>query len=347
MMKHHKFTELLLIVLVAILFFIIGNMTKQLNIYAQIHNILSPQIKTHTVEVSINSGLYESGEISSFSLNKALLQDSEKPLKFLVAGHIYGNPYQEDLSNPAITLTTNLQLFNQSNLDMVILLGDIVKESTEENLNQFTNNFLNYIKIPVFNAVGNHEMENRNLYNQKFGETNFAFIYKEHLFIFLDTNIKTFTLTDNQLDFIQNSITQSFDRNNIKTIQIFAHHVFFYKSPFLPFPSKYQPNVKYSVEKNVEKFIEDVLDPISDLVPVYIYAGDVGAGAQCGNLSPYYDKFKKTNVITIATGIGNCEDDSVLLVEEMNDQIFIKAISLVGKEMMPIELYNEKYWKDQ
>jgi predicted phosphodiesterase len=348
-MKRTKYKELLLLILVAILFFIIGNMSNQLNLYAYLKRLFSRPLNSQVVEkstdVSFYETQYETDEISLLSLNKDMLLESEKPLKFLVAGHIFGDPYDDNLIQPAMTLQKNLQTFNQMDLDMIVLLGDIIKNSTEENFNHFTNFFLEVIQIPVFNAVGNHDVEKRDLYTKKFGETNFSFIYKDHLFIFLDTNIETFTLTDNQFNYIENTIIESLDRKSLKSIHIFVHHVIFYKSPAIAFPSKFQPNVNYSMKKNVEKFIINILDPVSDLVPVFIYAGDVGAGAQCGNLSPYYDYFKNTNVITIATGIGNCEEDSVLIVQETNNEIYIEPYSLVGKEMLPIETYNTEYWK--
>jgi len=348
-MKRKKFIKLILITLVAILFFIIGNMSAQLNISPSVKYIISPRMNTEKVEktseIFHQKTQYSTDEISFFSLNNALLQDSEKPLKFVVAGHIYGNPYEEDLFHPATTLMTNVQLINEFDLDMVVLLGDIVKESTEENLNHFSQNFLSYFSVPVFNAVGNHDVENRDLYIEKFGETNFSFTFKENLFIFLDTNIELFSLTDNQLDFIENTITDPLIRKNVKSIHIFAHHVFYFKTPSDTLSPFYRSNVNYSMEKKVEDFILNKLVPLSLETPVFIYTGDVGAW--CGNLSPYYEKFKGSNVITVATGIGNCEEDSVLIVEEINDKITIEVFSLVGKEMWPIESYNDEYWKGQ
>jgi len=348
-MKRIKFKELTLIILVAILFFIIGNMANQLNIYASVKDYFSPLINTQKVEKTTENFLQETQygayEISSLSLNKALLQDSEKPLKFLVTGHIYGNPYEEDLFHPATTLMTNIQIINQFELDMVVLLGDIVKESTEENFSNFSQNFLSYFTIPVFNAVGNHDIENRDLYIEKFGKTNFSFLFKEHLFIFLDTNIETYSLTDNQLDFIEDTISKSLGNNNVKSIHVFAHHVFFFENPNNSSSPYYRTNVSYSMDRNVEKFIYKFLIPLSRETPIFLYTGDVGAW--CGNLSPYYRKYDGSKVTAIATGIGNCEEDSILIIEEINNEITLAVFSLLGKEMMTIDYYDDNYWKSR
>lgn len=347
-MKKIKINELISLILVAVFFFIIGYKANQLNIEATVKNLItssavdqSPHTPLNTLQVETK---YEIDDISQLSLKKVKIANSEKPLKFLVAGHIYGNPYEIDNSHPAMTIQTNLQLFNQMDLDMIVLLGDIVQESSEENFENFERNFLHYIENPVFNAVGNHDMEDRNLYIEKFGETNFSFFYKNHLLIFLDTNIEPFTLADNQLQYIKETIIRAKGERNLEAIHIFAHHVFFFKPSLSSFDSKYQTNVNYSMEKRVEKFMEDDLIPLSVSMPIYIFTGDVGAW--CGNLTPYYDKFKGSNVTTIATGIGNCDEDSVLIVQEINGEIFIEPYSLVGREMLPIESYNNIYWSE-
>lgn len=348
-MNSVKFKELLLIILVAALFFIIGNMANQFNVYAYIQSkILFPQKNqnSYSYPATLVETTSDPDEISSYSLNDKALIDSEKPLKFFVAGHIYGNPNVKEVYHPATTLLTNVQLMNQFNLDMVVLLGDIVKESTEENFDLFTNNFLDFVQVPVFNAVGNHDVGNRDLYIKKYGETTFSFIYKEHLFIFLDTNLELFSLDENQLNYIQNEIIKEIDEKKVKSIHLFAHHVFFFENSNYSSPSSYyQTNESYSINKKVQEFIQDTLIPFSLQTPVFIYTGDVGAW--CGNLSPYYKKYDESNVIAIATGIGNCEDDSVLVVEEINNEITLKVFSLGQKEMMPIDYYNDDYWKSR
>ena len=225
-MNRIKFKELLLLVLVAVLFFVIGNMATQVNIYTFIQSkILSPKEdqNSYSLPSTLVETKFDLDEISSFSLNEKPLIDSEKPLKFLIAGHIYGNPNENDVNKPATTLLTNVQLINQMNLDMVVLLGDIVKESTEENFDYFNKYFLDFMQVPVFNAVGNHDVGNRILYKNKFGETTFSFIYKEQLFIFVDTNVELFSLDENQLTYVQNEIIKAINDNKVKSIHLFAH----------------------------------------------------------------------------------------------------------------------------
>jgi len=346
-MNRIKFKELILIVLVAGLFFVIGYMINQLNVYSYLKlKIISPQKKpnSYTYPTTLVDTTTDPNEISSFSLNDKALIGSDKPLKFLVAGHIYGNPNKEDLNLPATTFLTNVQLINQLNFDMVVLLGDIVKEPSEEKFDYFSNNFLNFMQVPVFNAVGNHDVGNRDLYINKFGGTTFSFIFKEHLFIFLDTNIEMFSLDDNQLDYIQKEIIEAINDKKVKSIHLFAHHVFFFENANNS-PSPYhRTNDMYSVSNKVYEFVQDTLIPLSLQTPIIIYTGDVGAW--CGNLSPYYKKYDGSNVTAIATGIGNCEEDSVVIVEEINNDITLSVFSLIGKEMKAIEYYDDNYWKN-
>jgi len=178
-MKKIKFKELILLILIALLFFIIGNMFQH-SIFSNLKDLLLNS-KTYNNDykasyTSLTSDNSEFEEVSKLSLNKLRLKNSNEPLKILVAGHVYGNPYEVDNFHPAMTLQTNIQLFNQMSLDMIVFLGDIIHKPTEENLTYLHQNFLQYFTVPVFNAVGNHDVQNRPLYMEVFGETNFSFL---------------------------------------------------------------------------------------------------------------------------------------------------------------------------
>lgn len=347
-MPRTKVKELSSIILIAAVFFVLGSMFEQLNIF----NIIKFQISIPQAVKKSNHNPTTASEQTlntnislNHSLNLITLIDSGEPLKFLVAGHILGEHNEDILYHPATTLLTNIELFNQNNLDMIVLLGDIVKESNEKTFENFTKNFLAYIRVPVFNAVGNHEIKNRELYIKEYGDTTFSFIYKEHLFIFLDSNIEPFSLDEKQIFYVEDEIKKAIQTTNVKSIHIFSHHVFYFKPTFDNSFYLYRTNEYYTPKRTIDYFISKILIPISFETPIFIYTGDVGAW--CGNLSPYYKKFAGSNVTAIATGIGNCEEDSVVIVEEIDNQITLTVFSLVGKEMMPIESYDDNYWKNK
>ena len=114
-----------------------------------------------------------------YSMNKIGFRVTDPPAyQFLVAGHIYGSHNEAD-SRPAATLLQNLPAIQQMGLDMIVLLGDSVNDSTLEDYHNLEVKFLDQLGIPVFNAIGNHDIRNngRSIYEERYGPTYFTFRY--------------------------------------------------------------------------------------------------------------------------------------------------------------------------
>ncbi|MBN1265962.1 MAG: hypothetical protein JXA25_10745 [Anaerolineales bacterium] len=278
------------------------------------------------------------------SLNEIPLDENEDPLLFMVAGHIYGSHDINDI-HPAVTLLYNLQLINQMDPDMGFLLGDIVFRSNEKYFNEFKRDFLSLLNFPVSNAAGNHDMKNRALYESLFGASVFSFTFKQHLFINLDTTRSGCSIPSDQIEFIKNQITEQRAATDLAGIHLMMHHVVFLNKSGLSDQEIAQPNTACSDTQEFEEFIQEFLVPLSMEIPVYLYAGDVGA--YDGNLSPYFEKRPGSNITQMAVGVGNSPYDAVIIARERDGRLLFEAFSLAGREMMPIENYSYSYWRNR
>ena len=277
------------------------------------------------------------------AMNDEVLIDDNESLNFLVAGHIYGKPGEDDF-HPAMTFLTNLALFRESGFDMFFFLGDTVWKPTDENFDLLDSFLLNQVDIPIFNAVGNHDVYRRDTYEKRYGETVYAFEFKDNYFIVLDTTLKYYDISESQIVFVKDMIERSKRSGNVKNIHILMHHLLFLEDTEILGKQVIKPNEGNGMSDTFRNFLDDVIYPASEIIPIYIYAGDVGA-FESGNLSPLYKKSERHDVHFLATGIGNTDKDSVLIVEEtLNGKIVITPFSLKGKEMQPIEEYDFDYW---
>ncbi|MCD6425033.1 MAG: metallophosphoesterase [Anaerolineales bacterium] len=276
------------------------------------------------------------------SMNSLPLPTNNSPLRFLIAGHVYGKPGDEEF-HPALTFLTNIALINKTMPDFVVLLGDTVWSPSEENFNDLDLLVLNQFEVPVFNAVGNHDVtSNRDLYQSRYGSTVFAFRYKDQLFFILDTNIKYYELTNDQYAFVTDTIQEQ--SPNLKAIHLFMHHLLFLEEGEIVGKQLLKPNEGDGRSVEFLAFLETELMPISKSIPVTLYAGDVGA-FQGGNLSPLYKKFPDHNIVFLATGLGSNPYDSILMAEYIEDgSLDIQPLSLTGREMNAIDTYTFDYW---
>ena len=278
------------------------------------------------------------------SMNSRPLIDNGNPLKFLVAGHVYGKPGDEEY-HPAVTLLNNISLLRDSNPDFFILLGDTVWNPSEKSFNELDLLILDQFAIPIFNAVGNHDVTKRDLYQNRYGNTVYAFRFKNQLFFILDTTLQYYEVTTEQYTFIVETIQEQ--AVGLEAIHLFMHHVLFLEGDEIIGKQLLKPNEGDGRSQFFWSFVLTTLVPESKSVPIYIYAGDVGA-FQGSNLSPLYKQLVDENIFFLATGLGNNLTDSVLFVEDDGGgHLTIQPFSLTGKEMNTIENYSFQYWLDR
>lgn len=111
-------------------------------------------------------------------------------LRFLVVGHLYGSNGSDD-RDPAKAVLAKLPALNNLKLSFWVSLGDMVRTSRDDDFMALERQLLQRINVPVFNTPGNHDAQNRMLYQGWYGPTYYSFAYGPAYFIFLDTEIET------------------------------------------------------------------------------------------------------------------------------------------------------------
>jgi len=323
--------------------FIAGGFSYRIGLLSSIKQLVipAPQPTIPATAIQPNFEIKFLDDPLPASMNSIPLEDNDRPLTFLVAGHIYGKPGDEEF-HPALTLLSNIALLKRYDPDFAVFLGDTVWKPSAKNFNDLEMFIYDQMDIPVFNAVGNHDVTRRDMYQDRYGSTVYAFNYKNQLFIILDTTLKYYDLTPNQYSFVLDTIKEQ--SPDLEAVHIFMHHVLFLSENEIHGKEIIKPNEGDGTSPDFLAYLETYLVPLSKTKPIYIYAGDVGA-FQGGNLSPLYKRVQSEKIYLLATGLGNNPNDSILLVEaNYSGEIIIKPISLDGKEMNAIDSYNMEYW---
>ena len=159
---------------------------------------------------------------TTFSINNIELSSTIKNqnFSFLIAGHAYGS--QSQSVYPCQSLTQNIEKINSDSSEFMILLGDNFRIADSINIALFKSSFLNKLNIPVFNALGNHDVnmrykdefkQNYENYHKHFSsKTYYQFSINSSLFIILDTEMSekdgrsNGTISGSQLAFLQKTI---------------------------------------------------------------------------------------------------------------------------------------------
>lgn len=281
------------------------------------------------------------------SLNKVGLSSPKaEEFRFLVIGHGYGSPDQDD-HLPSQTLLEKIPELQAMDLAMLVSLGDIVQHSAAEDFDILDISLLSQVAFPVFNVPGNHDVEDRPAYEARFGRTFYSFRVGAARMVFLDTERENCAIDSEQQAMLSKALVAAVKDQRTQNVFIFMHKTLFFKNDQMVGlnRNKALPNVLecYGSE-NFPPILQKVILPAAQEKPVYLFAGDVGAW---GNLTPYYEKRPDASLIMVMTGLGDTQNDAGILVTVNGSSVSLEAYSLTGKELQPLESYTPEYWIQQ
>ncbi|MBI9048845.1 MAG: metallophosphoesterase [Anaerolineaceae bacterium] len=288
---------------------------------------------------------YDATDVSDLSLSQ---NDFQEPIsenfKFIVYGHGYGSGLDPD-EYPSVNLRDNLDHLLSMKPAFFISLGDMVEESNEQQFDDLDQLLISRIDVPVFNAVGNHDIKDRALYSSRYGETFYSFHYANAIIFILDTEIEDYFIQNDQLNMLENGIASALADKSIDTIYIMMHKVLYMNYYLMDHNDSNMVRMN-DLEKfqgtNFDIIVDQLLVPAARKKPIHIFAGDVGAFN--GNLSPYYEKDRRANLYMYASGLGDVEDDVVLIVSNDGKNVSIQPYLLTRRETLKIEDYDQDYW---
>ncbi|MDA3817912.1 MAG: T9SS type A sorting domain-containing protein [Prolixibacteraceae bacterium] len=246
--------------------------------------------------------------LSSVFLLSARLpaQTNDNLYSFFVAGHTYGKP---GVDNPGLHPPFEKKfgyINNIPNIQFGILTGDIVSPNPDVNDWIEVDSKIDSLGIPVYFAVGNHDMENRPVFEERYGNTYFCFTHSNDLFIILDPNIDQWNISGEQLTFLRNTISEN--HQSVDNIFVFFHQLLWWEKNNTY--KKLHPN-SFAGRADTINFWSEII-PLFKSIPNHtvFFAGDMGAASWSDDFM--YDAFD--NIELICSGMGEGVGDNFVVV---------------------------------
>lgn len=237
------------------------------------------------------------------------LSGPEIAYSFFVAGHTYGSPTGSNFGvHPPLRKKFNF--INRSSLDFGVFTGDIVRKATVQSWDSIDAE-LKLLNMPVYFAAGNHDVNDRMLFEQRYGPTYSRFIFNSDLHIILDPNLDEWNISGDQLDFLQSTVDSH--AVAVKNVYVYFHQVLWWENE----------NTFYKIKMNSTEGRADTINFWSEVEPlfhqltnqVYMFAGDVGATATGGEV--FYHNYD--NITFVASGMGGYQRDNFIIVDVYED----------------------------
>ena len=242
------------------------------------------------------------------SLNqRALAPDLGDELSFLVIGHAYG----KEPADPSLPPRALQRLASKvESDDFIVCLGDTFYRFEERGP---TVELLNSIRIPVYNAPGNHDYVLPGEYADAFGTGQFAFVRNRALFVVTNTEISPGRLDVEQLEILRSVLNRARRASAVDRLFLFSHRVLLGD---LKRYSKVKPAVNVSEPRSLLAHMGDELIPLvrglfPEPVPIYWFMGDVGSRP---GKTLLVDRDPSSGVVFVLTGVGMRPEDHALRV---------------------------------
>lgn len=269
-------------------------------------------------------GLILCSMIFIFSCQNEVI-NPDQSYSFFVAGHTYGQPWIDHIGLYP-PFQQKFDLINTRNSSLGFLTGDIVKKGTEKNWNE-VDSVLTYLDAKVFYIVGNHDLTDRELFENRYGRAYFSFKKHKDLFIILDPNMDHWNISGMQLDFLKETLMNTADTRNI--------FVFFHQLLWWDKNNKYQFVRMNSMEGRADtiNFWDEIIPLFKEIKkPVAMFAGDMGAVNWSDSYT--YDFDSILNITFIGSGMGN-EDSDNFIIAHVSDSgcVDYELIALNGDDI--------------
>lgn len=238
-------------------------------------------------------------------------QSDSTVYSFFVAGHTYGKPGVNNIGfhPPFKQKFTYIQ--SRPEIELGVLTGDIVAANPVSQDWDEIDAEIDTLGLPVYFAVGNHDMENRPIFESRYGSTYYQFVHQNDLFIVLDPNIDQWNISGYQLIFLRNTIKNY--ASNCDNIYVFFHEILWRDNDNEFNYISWNSSVGRASAINFWSEVEPLFHKLSN--KVVMFAGDLGASWSSNVTYDSYD-----NMTLIASGMGDEDGENFIVVNVKDDK---------------------------
>ena len=288
------------------------------------------------------------------SMNRVELERRESaPFRFVTMGHIYGRP-GKGRARPSTTFVKSIPKLNASEIDLCVLMGDCFYKWEEKEVKP-TTDILKKLSFPIINSVGNHDVVRREDYKAVFGATWYAFSYGGSRFFIADTEEDSWHISDEQLIALHEEFSACLGDNPPDNLFIFAHKVVWAgtkETAVCALGSNDPGGMGVFVDRpadrpNFNRDIRPRMREASQKVPIYFFAGDIGAFSNKIHLFKQKDTHEASGELYyLASGLGDFERDAAIVVEvNAEGRATLSGLELATGKTVSLDTFNAAYWE--
>ena len=289
--------------------------------------------------IVLNSALLAAGApVSPFNGLSIEVKDDGTAYAFLISGHFYGSSSSRS-GLPAATVLAERELFSSAGASFLLTTGDLFI-NTKADLARHRRVFYDQLGIPVFNAVGNHDLDGGD-YEALLGPTSFAFDVGPDRFVVLDTERDDGRIIGRQAELLFEA-TELARQGRIRNLFVISHRpVWAEVQPM--FDGMFEHNTRSVLAQGPGPGVLEALDAAAAGAGVFWFAGSMGGGAPASILW----QVMPSGVVYGMSAVRDEPRDALLLISVDDGGVHPEALSLTGRELPAVKDLDVAYWRSR
>jgi hypothetical protein len=251
--------------------------------------------------------------------------------RMIISGHLHGS--SRDMSGyPASTLLAGLDAINASGAHVFLSTGDLFLDPAREK-DQYERAFFSRLRIPLFNAPGNHD--HGSLYEREYGPTFSSFGLGRDRIVLLDTERRDGSLDGDQIAMLE----QLLSGEAPKRIFIISHRPIWSEGDDRYGPL-FEGNTRSFTGTNYRRTVEPLLERLAQRSEVHWISGSMAGRAR----TSFFFAAHSPGLIFMQTAIRNEPWDALLVADVSPEGVKWSALPLTDAEVRHPESYDVDWW---
>lgn len=304
-------------------------------------------------------GFFDFPPASPFNKKVVTAPDSGWGYSFLAGGHLYGAHENERSVFPAASLLGNINRLNANPTKFFMATGDIIRTAKDPAMIEAARTAFSGFNQPVFNAPGNHDLDDRNAYETAFGivspntffrfpgsANQIGFFMRDDFYMIMDSEYLLEGQTSQILSFLDRELKRLKERpTKVRHVFVFSHRLVWAlcSDEFAGADDIANEPLQGKVNADSACIVVDRVLELPHTGETYWISGDVGTHWSVPLL---YGINKSKKLTAIATGIGDTQEDALLKVSVSPEgKVSFGTLALTNASWNPVETYTLAYWE--
>lgn len=271
-------------------------------------------------------------QVSPFTGHAVVPPDSLGRYRLLIGGHFHGE--SSNVSGyPASTVLANIELINATGANVFLSTGDLFMRPDHDSA-RYVSSFFSKLKLPLFNAPGNHDLEGRAFRVPMPQRMDLG----ADRILLLDTERDDSDIRGDQFAALE-ALAREAASGKIRRVFIVSHRPVWAEGN-ARYQALFSGNTRSLLGANYEKEVLPVVRRIASRAQVLWISGSMAGRAPAS----LFFQPHEANITYIQCAVRDQLRDAVLVADVSPSEVKWTLLSLTGEPVLPVETYDAGWW---